>query len=93
MIGTKRQGGSSHEEIALYDRADRLCIAASRRWHLSAGGLQKDGHYRGDPFGYSQGRLFYRWKKKFQGMGVPELRRLKVLEEENGRLKQLVADL
>ncbi len=36
---------------------------------------------------------FYRWKRKFAGMGVVELRRLKQLEEENKRLKQLVADL
>ena len=36
---------------------------------------------------------FYRWKKKFAGMGVAELRRLKQLEEENRKLKQLVADL
>ena len=38
-------------------------------------------------------QTFYRWKKKFVGMGVPEVRRLKVLEEENRKLKQLVADL
>jgi putative transposase len=36
---------------------------------------------------------FYRWKRKFAGMGVAELRRLQQLEEENRRLKQLVADL
>lgn len=36
---------------------------------------------------------FYRWKKKFVGMGVSELRRLKQLEDENRRLKRLVADL
>jgi putative transposase len=36
---------------------------------------------------------FYRWKRKYAGMGVSELRRLKQLEEENRRLKQLVADL
>ena len=36
---------------------------------------------------------FYRWKKQFVGMGVPEIRRLKQLEEENVRLKRLVADL
>ena len=35
----------------------------------------------------------YRWKKKFQGMGVAEVRRLRVLKEENRKLKQLVADL
>ena len=36
---------------------------------------------------------FYRWKKKFDGLGVGEVRRLKPLEEENRKLKQLVADL
>jgi putative transposase len=38
-------------------------------------------------------QTFYRWKRKFAGMGVAELRRLRQLEEENRRLKQLVADL
>jgi putative transposase len=36
---------------------------------------------------------FYRWKKQFAGMGVTEIRRLKQLEDENARLKKLVADL
>ncbi len=36
---------------------------------------------------------FYSWKKKFAGMGTPELRRLRALEEENRKLKKLVADL
>jgi Transposase. len=36
---------------------------------------------------------FCNWKKKFGGMGVTELRRLRQLEEENLRLKRLVADL
>ena len=36
---------------------------------------------------------FYRWKQRFAGMGVTEIRRLKQLEEENRRLKQVVADL
>ncbi len=38
-------------------------------------------------------QTFYRWKKRFAGMGVAELRRLKQLEEENRKLKGLVADL
>ena len=42
--------------------------------------------------GVSQ-QTFYRWKKTFAGMGVAELRRLKSVEEENKRLKSLVADL
>ena len=36
---------------------------------------------------------FYSWKKKFSGMGIPEVRKLKNLEDENKKLKQLVADL
>ena len=36
---------------------------------------------------------FYNWKKKYGGLGVTELRRLKQLEEENFKLKQMVADL
>jgi putative transposase len=42
--------------------------------------------------GVSQ-QTFYLWKKRFAGMGVAEVRRLKQLEEENGRLKRLIADL
>ena len=38
-------------------------------------------------------QTFYRWKKRFAGMGVAEVRRLKILEEEHRKLKQLVADL
>jgi len=36
---------------------------------------------------------FYNWKKKYGGLGPSELRRLKQLEEENIKLKRLVADL
>ena len=36
---------------------------------------------------------FYNWKKKFSGLGTAELRRLRQLEDENSRLKQVVADL
>lgn len=36
---------------------------------------------------------FYNWKKKYGSLGVSELRKLKELEEENSRLKKIVADL
>jgi putative transposase len=36
---------------------------------------------------------FYSWKKKFGGLGTPEIRELRQLREENAKLKQLVADL
>jgi putative transposase len=35
---------------------------------------------------------FYNWKNKFGGMDVSEARRLKQLQEENGKLKKLLAD-
>jgi putative transposase len=36
---------------------------------------------------------FFNWKRKFSGLGMAELRRLRQLEDENSRLKQVVADL
>lgn len=38
-------------------------------------------------------QTYHRWKGKYGGMDVSEARRLKALEEENRRLKHLVADL
>ncbi|MEA2586068.1 MAG: putative transposase, partial [Thermomicrobiales bacterium] len=38
-------------------------------------------------------QTFSRWRRQFAGMGIAELRRLRQLEDENRRLKQLVADL
>ena len=35
---------------------------------------------------------FYTWRKKYGGMEVPEVKRLKSLEEENARLKKLLAE-
>jgi putative transposase len=42
--------------------------------------------------GISQ-NTFYTWKKKFGGLGTPEIRELRQLREENSKLRQLVADL
>ena len=36
---------------------------------------------------------FYNWKKKYGGLGISELRLLRQLQEENAKLKQIVADL
>lgn len=41
--------------------------------------------------GISEG-TFYKWKSKFGGMEVSDAKRLRALEDENRRLKQLVAD-
>ena len=42
--------------------------------------------------GISQ-QSFYLWQKKYAGLGLSELRELRQLREENGKLKRLVADL
>ena len=34
---------------------------------------------------------FYRWKSRFEGMDISEIRRLRLLEDENVRLKKIVA--
>jgi putative transposase len=43
-------------------------------------------------FGVSEA-TFYVWRKKYAHLGVSEMRRLRQLEDENTRLKRLVADL
>ena len=39
------------------------------------------------------GQTFYRWRKEYGGMRVEQAKRLKELEQENSRLKKLVADI
>ncbi len=43
-------------------------------------------------YGISQA-TFYKWKGKYGGMTVSQLKKLKELEEENGKLKQMYADV
>ena len=63
---------------------DRVYPAAGRGRHGGRGGM-------------SQGRdheaTFYNWRKKYGGLMPSEMKRLSQLEEENGKLKKLVADL
>jgi len=58
------------------------------------GEIEKSGVRISDacrPHGITE-QTYYRWRKKYGGMEVSEARRLKELEEENTRLKRLVAD-
>jgi putative transposase len=41
--------------------------------------------------GISSG-TFYKWKAKFGGLGMPDAKRLKALEDENAKLKKLLAE-
>ena len=64
------------------------------RWP-SPCGSSRGGTPAGDvarQLGVSEATI-YLWKKKFAHLGVSELRRLRQVEDENHRLKQLVADL
>jgi putative transposase len=38
-------------------------------------------------------QTFYNWRNKYSGMDISEAKRLKLIEDENRRLKRLVADL
>ena len=51
------------------------------RWRRSAGGP------------WIRQATYFNWKKKYDGLLPTEMKRLKQLEDENGRLRKLVADL
>ena len=73
------------EEIEVHRGADPPTLCARSR----------AGHRPGDvcrQLGVSEA-TFYIWKKKYAHLGVSELRKLRSLEDENARLKRLVADL
>jgi putative transposase len=72
------------EAVKVLGGADRVCDPPSRLRH-PIGDLCRQ-------LGVSDA-TFYAWKKKYAHLAVSELRRLRQLEEENSRLKQLVADL
>jgi len=65
-------------------RAEGVRFEAGRGRHDSRGICRKAG--------ISQA-TYFSWKKKYAGLLPNEMRRLKALEDENGRLKKIVADL
>ncbi len=72
------------EAVEILRRADRLCPSSSRQRHPRR---------RPVPAARHRQQTFYAWKKKYARLGVSELRRLRQVEEEDARLKRLVADL
>ena len=50
------------------------------------------GFSSGMDYFYNKG-TFYNWRKKYQGMDVSQLKRLKELEEENLKLKRMYANV
>ena len=72
------------EAEAVHGATDCVCVAA--------GGSRHAGDRDLPQYGVAEG-TFRRWKKRYGGLGVSELRWLRPLADENRRLKQLVADL
>jgi len=64
--------------------ADRVCFEAGGTGHADIGGVPELGVAE---------QTLYRWKSKYGGMLPSDRKRLRQLEEENARLKKLVADL
>jgi len=75
------RGALIHEEVEVHRGADRLRLEA---------GLGVEETCR--KLGVSQAK-FFRWEVKYGELGTPELRRLRLLEEEDLKLKQPAADL
>jgi putative transposase len=73
-----------HEAEAVFGRADSLCLEAAD----SGAAIEEICRKMGisEP-------TFYRWKKVYADMGETEIRHLKQLEDENTKLKRIVADL
>ena len=76
--------GSCREEEQVYRGADCICHKQAEL------GTKVEEICR--KMGISDA-TFYKWRQKYGGLGPSELRRLRQLEEENNKLKRLVADL
>lgn len=74
---------TSDAEEPLHRRADRRDFEGVRSWLATAELCRKHGISE---------QTFYRWKAKYGGLEVSEAQHLRQLEEENRKLKQLVAE-
>ena len=75
--------GPDDEAIEVHRRADHCDLARTGGGLSTAEVCRKHGISRA---------TFYAWKAKFGGMDVSEAKRLKQLEDENAKLKRLLAD-
>jgi len=74
-----------HEEEQVHRPTDCFRTAPDGNGHPGYRSLPQDWDFRAD--------VFYNWKKRYGGLGVSEMRRMKQLEQENWELKKRVADL
>ena len=75
--------GPDNEEIEVHGRADHCDPAGAGGGREDRRGLSQHG---------ISGATFYAWKAKFGGMEPSEAKRLKALEDENAKLKRLLAE-
>lgn len=78
------------EGIEVYGRAEGVHFEAGCGWASCCGDLPQGGYFGSDVL---QEATYFNWKKKYEGLLPDEMRRLKLLEDENAKLKKLVADL
>ncbi len=71
------------EAITVHGRTDHWGAAGARHWGEDGGFL---------PQARISSATFFKWKSKYGGIDVSDARRLKVLEEENRKLKKLLAE-
>jgi len=76
--------GEFHESIEVYGGADRLCSEAGRGRNDVGEVCRKAG---------ISDATFYNWRKRYAGLMPSEVKRLRQVEDENAKLKRLVADL
>jgi hypothetical protein len=74
--------GKFHECIEVHGGTDRV---------RSAAGGGRDASCRGLPEGRDRDATFYNWRKKYAGLMPSAMKRRRQLEEENAKLKQIVA--
>ena len=79
MLESGPRRGPDHEAIEVHGRADHRHPAGAKTAEL----CRRHG---------ISSATFYAWKAKFGGMDVSDAKRLKTLEEENARLKRLLAE-
>ena len=75
--------GTDDEAIKVHGRADHRGAAGAGGRGSTAEICRKHG---------VSSATFYKWKSKFGGLEVSEAKRLRALEDENGRLKRMLAD-
>jgi putative transposase len=78
-------GAESDESLEVFRRAEGIYSEAGFRWGVPVADICRKA-------GISQA-TYFNWRRKYDGLLPTEMRRLKQLEDENGKLKKLVADL